>query len=237
MNLSNLSMPLPSIHAMSLLGVETKRPLLTEQQRRRLADAATLLKLPARAIVYRNGEPADSVFINGGGVVISFKDMPSGKRRVAGFRFRADLFGLADRGKYVNTARTVTPATIYKIPIEILTAMLRQDADLEFQFVCKLVHELRQSQRKAIIVARRDAPGRIAMFVDMLRRTNEHGERQHDMIEMPMTRADIGDYLNLAHESVSRACRRLTNMGILEFEKGIAHIRDRARFEKLVARN
>jgi len=226
----NFELPLPTIRAMSLSGVEVNRPLLSDLQRRRLAEAATLLKLAPRAIVYRVGEPADSVFINGGGVVISFKDMPSGKRRVAGFRFYADLFGLADRGKYVNTARTVTPATIYKIPVETLTALLRQDADLEFQFVCKLVHELRQSQRKAIIVARRDAPGRIAMFVDMLRRTTEKGERQLDMIEMPMTRADIGDYLNLAH-------RRLTNMGILEFEKGTAHIRDRARFEKLVARN
>jgi CRP-like cAMP-binding protein len=196
---------------------------------------ATLLKLPPRTIVYRVGERADSVFINGGGVVISFKDMPSGKRRVAGFRFYADLFGLADRGKYVNTTRTVTPAAVYKIPVEALTSLLRQDADLEFQFVCKLVHELRQSQRKAIIVARRDAPGRIAMFVDMLRRTKDSGDPQ-DTIEMPMTRADIGDYLNLAHESVSRACRKLSNMGILEFDKGRAHIRDRARFEKLVAR-
>jgi CRP-like cAMP-binding protein len=232
-----MNLELPTIRAISLSGVDVTRPLLTDQQRRRLADAATLLKLPARAIIYRNGEPADSMFINGGGVVISFKDMPSGKRRVAGFRFYADLFGLADRGKYVNTTRTVTEATIYKIPLEALTTLLRQDADLEFQFVCKLVHELRQAQRKHIIVARRDAAGRIAMFVDMLRRTTESGERQHDMIEMPMTRADIGDFLNLAHESVSRACRRLTNMGILEFDKGTAHIRDRARFEKLVARN
>jgi CRP/FNR family transcriptional regulator, anaerobic regulatory protein len=230
-----LDLALPTIRAMSLSGVDIKKPLLTEQQRRRLAEAATLLKLPPRAIVYRVGDTADAVFINGGGVIISFKDMPSGKRRVAGFRFYADLFGLADRGKYVNTARAVTPATVYKIPIETLVSLLRQDSDLEFQFVCKLVHELRQSQRKAIIVARRDAPGRIAMFVDMLRRNET--ERQHDTIEMPMTRADIGDYLNLAHESVSRACRRLTNMGILEFEKGTAHIRDRVRFEKLVARN
>jgi len=232
-----MDLQLPMIRALSLTGADVKRPLLTDLQRRRLADAATMLQLPARAIIYRDGDPAESIFINGGGVVISFKDMPSGKRRVAGFRYYGDIFGLADHGKYVNTTRAVTAATIYQIPLETLTTMLRQDADLEFQFVCKLVHELRQSQRKAIIVARRDAPGRIAMFVDMLRRTTEKGERQLDMIEMPMTRADIGDYLNLAHESVSRACRRLTNMGIIEFEKGTAHIRDRVRFEKLVARN
>jgi len=226
---------LPMIRALSLTGAEVTRPMLTDAQRRRLAEAATLMQLPARAIIYRDGDPADSVFINGGGVVISFKDMPSGKRRVAGFRYYADIFGLADHGKYVNTTRAVTPVTIYRIPIETLTSLLRQDADLEFQFICKLVHELRQSQRKAIIVARRDAPGRIAMFVDMLRRMPANDGR--DVVEMPMTRSDIGDFLNLAHESVSRGCKRLTNMGIIEFKKGTARILDRARFDKLVAKN
>jgi CRP/FNR family transcriptional regulator len=228
---------LPMIRALSLSGVDVKRPLLTDRQRQRLAEAAEMLKLPARAIIYRDGDAADSIFINGGGVVISFKDMPSGKRRVAGFRYYADLFGLADHGKYVNTTRAVTPVTIYKIPIETLTTMLRQDADLEFQFVCKLVHELRQSQRKAIIVARRDAPGRIAMFIDMLRSTPVNEGGQSDFVEMPMTRSDIGDFLNLAHESVSRATKRLSDQGIIEFKKGTAHILDRARFDKLVAKN
>jgi CRP/FNR family transcriptional regulator len=232
-----MDLQLPMIRAMSLTGVEVTRPVLSEQQRRRLAAAATLLHLPARAIVYRVGDRADSVFINGGGVIISFKDMPSGKRRVAGFRFYADLFGLADHGKYVNTTRAVTPVTVYRIPIDSLKALLRQDSDLEFQFICKLVHELRQSQRKAIIVARRDAPGRIAMFVDMLRRTAVDDAAPPDVVELPMTRSDIGDYLNLAHESVSRGCKRLSNMGIIEFKKGTAHILDRARFDKLVAKN
>jgi len=233
-----MELSLPMIRAMSLTGVDGTRPLLTDPQRRRLAAVATMTQLPARAIIYRDGERADSVFINGGGVIISFKDMPSGKRRVAGFRFHADLFGLADRGKYVNTTRAVTPVTVYRIPVESLTTLLRQDADLEFQFVCKLVHELRQSQRKAIIVARRDAPGRIAMFIDMLRRgANGDEERPPDVVDLPMTRSDIGDYLNLAHESVSRACKRLNQMGIIEFRKGTAHILDRARFDKMVARN
>jgi CRP-like cAMP-binding protein len=232
-----MDLQLPIIRAMSLTGEEVTRPLLTDQQRRRLAAAATLLQLPARAIVYRDGDRADSVFINGGGVIISFKDMPSGKRRVAGFRFHADLFGLAERGKYVNTTRAVTPVTVYRIPIESLKALLREDSDLEFQVICKLVHALRQAQRKSIIVARRDAPGRIAMFVDMLRRGVDGDDHPRDLVELPMARADIGDYLNLAHESVSRGCKRLSNMGIIEFKKGTARILDRARFDKLVAKN
>ena len=50
-----MELSLPMIRAMSLTGVDATRPLLTEQQRRRLAAVATMLQLPARAIIsFRN---------------------------------------------------------------------------------------------------------------------------------------------------------------------------------------
>jgi CRP/FNR family transcriptional regulator len=232
----NVLSSLPAIRALTLSGFEPTRPTLTDQQRAQLAAVSTRLDLKARAIVYRDGDPATSIFINGGGVVIAFKDMPSGKRRVAGFRFAGDIFGLAERGRYINTTRAVTAVTLYQIPIATLTETLRQDAELEFQFLCKVVHELRQHQRKSIILARRDAAGRVAMFIDFLRRTRAGQRPLEDFVELPMTRSDIADFISISLESVSRACRRLADSGLVEFTTGGVRIVDRARFEKLVAR-
>jgi CRP-like cAMP-binding protein len=232
----NVLSSLPAIRALTLAGFEPRRPMLTEQQRQQLLSVATRLQFKPRAIIYRGGDAANAIFITGAGVVIAFKDMPSGKRRVAGFRFAGDIFGLAERGVYVNTARAITAVTLYRIPLDTLTAMLRHDADLEFQFLCKVVHELRQQQRKAIIVARRDAVGRVAMFLDMLRQRGGDCTNGWDGVDLPMTRVDIGDFLNLTLESVSRACRRLSDSGVVEFTPGRARIMDRARFENLVAR-
>ena len=141
----NILSSLPAIRALTLSGLEPKAPALTERQRQRLASVSTVLQLKPRTIIYRDGDAADSVFINGDGVVISFKEMRSGKRRVAGFRFAGDVFGLAERGVYVNTARAITAVTVYRVPLDTLTTMLRQDAELEFQFLCKVVHELRRA--------------------------------------------------------------------------------------------
>jgi CRP/FNR family transcriptional regulator len=232
----NILSSLPVIRALTLSGLESKRPALTERQRRRLASVSTRLQLKPRAIIYRDGDAADSIFITGDGVVIAFKDMPSGKRRVAGFRFSGDIFGLAERGAYLNTTRAITAVTLYRFPLDTLTTMLRQDGELEFQFLCKIVHELRQNQRKAIIVARRDAHGRVAMFIDMLRQARGGRGRTEDIVDIPMTRSDIGDFLNLTLESVSRACRRLSNSGLVEFSAGGVRIIDRYGFEKLVSR-
>jgi CRP-like cAMP-binding protein len=221
------------IRARPLLHADAARPLLTPAQRQRLASVATRLQLPPRAIVYREGDRGDSIFINGGGVVISYSEMASGKRRVAGFRLYADVFGLAEHGTYVNTARAVTSVTVYRIPTETLAAILRQDAELEFHFLCKFVDELRRAQRKSIIVARRDAAGRVAMFIDMLQRTPGIAATG-DSIAIPVSRKDIADYLNLTLESVSRACRQLGDAGILAFRKRRVRVLDRGRFDLMV---
>jgi len=225
---------LPMLLAAPLFDAGSERRPLTPRERQKLANAATRLQLPAGHVIYREGDPAESVFINGGGVIVSYKELPSGQRRVAGFRFYADLFGLAEHGSYVNTTRAVTAVTVFRIPAATIVEILRHDAELHIQFLCKVVDGLREAQRKSIIVARRDAAGRVAMFIDLLRHL---GDRKPlpSRIELPMTRADIGSYLNLTAESVSRACRRLSERGILAFDGEGARIVNRRRFEDLVA--
>ena len=226
---------LPMLLTSPLFEAGTERRRLTPRERQKLANAATRLQLPRGHIIYRAGEPADSIFINGGGVVVSYTELASGQRSVAVFRFQADIFGLAEDGRYVNTTRAVTPVTVFRIPADELMLILQHDAALEFQFLCKVVDELRLSQRKAIIVARRDAVGRVAMFLDLLLHHTSRDPRAPNRIDLPMTRTDIGGFLNLTLESVSRACRRLTKDGIVEFDEQGARIINRRRFDDLVA--
>src|SRR5262245_26825525 len=91
-------------------------PLLNAAQRRRLAALSTLLHVAPRTTLYREGETLSWIYIIGQGIVKSFRELPSGRRRVVAFLFPRDAFGLASNGHYVNTARTITSSTIYRIP-------------------------------------------------------------------------------------------------------------------------
>jgi CRP-like cAMP-binding protein len=211
------------------------KPLLTESQERQLAGVATRVSLPPRSLVYREDAAADWIFISSEGSLKAYRELPSGKRRVAAFLFPGDVFGLAENGHYINTVQTISNATFYRIPTEALTAMLRRDPELQFRFLCKLTHELRQGQRHSIVLARRDAAGRLAMFLGMLEKHSaEHS--QTGWIQLPMSRTDIAEYLGLSLESVSRATSALSRSGIVTFQGGhAAKVIDRARFEKLVS--
>jgi CRP-like cAMP-binding protein len=226
----------PALVAVPYLRLGRSGPveLLSETQREQLLQCATEREFPARHIVYRAGAPADSVFVIAEGVVKSYRDLASGRRRIAAFLFPRDLFGLAEAGQYVNSVQTITPVRAYAIKVDALAELFHREPDIETGFLCKVVHVLREAQHHNIIVGRRDAVGRFAMLLRLLEEQGSARGRKN--IALPMSRSDIANYLGLSLEAVSRASRRLERQGIVEFlGRNEARIIDRHRFEALAA--
>ena len=226
----------PSLRAVPFGWIADARPvpLLTEAQRQELATIATRVRLRPRTVVYREDTPAKWVFIIASGVMKSFRDLPSGKRRIAVFLHPEDIFGLAENGRYVNTAQAVTEVTLYRLPIDGLERLFLHDSHLQLQFFCKVTHALRQAQRQKIVLTRRDAVGRVAMFLSMLERRTPHA-KPTSAINLPMSRSDVASYLGLSLEAVSRATANLTRRRITLFvDRHTVRIVDRRRFDRLV---
>ena len=210
----------PSIVAVPF--VETATPnetvVLTPRQRQQLVQIGVRLQLPARKVIYREGAAADSVFAVMEGVVKSYRELRSGKRAVCAFLFQRDLFGLAERGRYVNCSQAVTPVVLYRLSMSQLTVLLKQDAELQFQFLAKVTHELRESQRRALLISRRDAAGRLAMFIELMAARRGRLAGREREVALPMSRTDIANYLGLSLESVSRAATQLRRRGLVRFD-------------------
>ena len=209
---------------------------MTDRQRAELAGIATRLRLPPRLTLYHEAGPARWLFVVAEGAVKTFRDLPSGKRRVANFLFRGDVFGLAENGRYVNTAQTITRVMLHRLPLEALTDLLRRDAELQFKVLCKVTHELRKAQRRAIVVSRRDAAGRLAMFLMMIGTNLGDDTAEPGTIALPMSRSDIADYLALSLEAVSRASAELERRKLVTFEsRHLARVLDAKRLGALAA--
>ena len=221
----------PTLQATPFLPpIRPEAPLLTDDQRMRLAAIATRIRVAPREMIYREESAATSVYIIAEGVVKAFKDLPSGRRWVTAFLFPADVFGLAENGFYVRTAQAVTQALLYRFDTNVLIETLKSDGELQFKFLCKVTHELRESQRQTIAIGRKDALGKLAMFIRQLQR---EPERSVD-IELPMTRSDIASYLGLSLESVSRATRSLEQRGVVCFpHRHMVRIIDQAQFDRI----
>jgi CRP/FNR family nitrogen fixation transcriptional regulator len=75
------------------------------------------------------------------------------------------------------------------------------------------VEELRNAQEHKLLLGRKSAMERVVAFLlDMDRRLAVAG-----VLALPMCRRDIGDYLGLTLETVSRALSQLHAQGVLGF--------------------
>lgn len=208
----------PSLRSVPFMTPPAGTAVLTERQRAQLMRIGTRLRLTPRTIVYHEGAAAESAFVVMEGAVKAYRDMPSGRRAVCAFLFSRDLFGLAERGRYLNATQAITPVTLLRLPMRELAVVLKHDGDLQFEFLTKITHELRESQRRAVLITRRDAPGRLAMFLVMMNERLSAGVRPSHVVPLPMSRSDIAGYLGLSLESVSRAAAVLQHRQLVKFE-------------------
>ncbi len=180
------------------------------------------------------GRRADAVFNIITGVVKAYKTAPDGREHISAFLFPDDMFGLSEEGKYTNSTKAITPLAAYRFPVSTLRSRLAKDADLEFHFICKLIHELRETQRHAFLLARKRALSRVAMFIQLLENLQgARGERTAE-IYLPMKRSDIGESLGMSLEAVSRAFRSLTTRGIVKSrDRQHLKIMDRSTFDRI----
>lgn len=208
---------------------------LSAADREHLATLATVLRVPAGTVLCHRGQESKAVFSVTAGTLAAYRERPDGTRRVLAFLFAEDLFGLARRGTYVNSVKTITPAVVFRMPTDALTALLTRDAALQFRFLCKVTHALRETQRQAIMTTLRDPVERVAVFLGMLEEAQ--GERRHDRetIQLPMTRQDISDYLNLTTGSIKSSIDALQDRGLIRKETdGSIAVVNRAAFDALV---
>jgi CRP-like cAMP-binding protein len=207
--------------------------LLSDEERARLALLASIVRFKKGEPIYEAGASADAVFNIVTGVVTTYRRARDGEHIVA-FLLADDLFGLAIEGRYINSARALTPATAYRIPLAALRNRLPRDADLEFHVICKLCEELRQAQRHAFLLSQRSAATKLAMFLQLLEQLQLARGEPATEIYLPMVRSDIAEYIGITLAAVSRAFRRLFIDGVIRV-RNRSHVRivDRAAFEEL----
>jgi CRP/FNR family transcriptional regulator len=172
--------------------------LLNDDERARLATVASIVRFKKGAQIYSDGEPAKAVFNIIGGVIKIYRPTPEGGDYVCAFLYPEDLFGLTEEGRYVNSAKAITPAIMYSLPLHALQRPLFKDADLELHVIAKLCHELRQAQRHAFLLAQKHALSKLAMFLQLQEHVQSANGIPSSEIYLPMNRSDIADYVSMS---------------------------------------
>jgi len=167
------------------------------------------LRFEAECEIYGEGEEAGSYYKVVSGVVRTCRFLSDGRRQIDGFHVAGDVFGIEPGALRGLTAEAVSDCKIIayrRVPLDKAGAVSAAP-----QLVTHLLRNLERAQDHAVLLGRRSAVEKVAAFLlDWARKS-----ASANIIMLVMTRLDIGDYLGLTIETVSRTLSQLERDGII----------------------
>jgi CRP-like cAMP-binding protein len=190
--------------------------LLTEKQQKEFEKIATVLEYRrGGSTVFAEGEDAHFVYSIAAGVVRVSRLSQNGRRQVLALMLPGDLFGLPDAGVYVNSAETACPATLYRVPWLQLRSLMIREPVLQLNLFNRVAYDLREAQRRIMTLGQQNVCQRLASLLLDFAMHPAFFDAERAVLELPLSRFDIADYLGTASETVTRGLGRLEQDGVI----------------------
>ena len=186
----------------------------------------------ARQKTYRAGETIffenDEVDYFGNvlsGVVKLGKLLPDGRQQIVGLQFASDFLGRAFKGHATCHAEAATDVEMCIFPRKPFETLLNDIHNLEDRLFASTLDELDAARDWLLLLGRQSAREKVARFLLMIaRRIPNIGCGDGEDIDairfdLPLSRADMADFLGLTIETVSRQITRLKTDNLIEVEQ------------------
>jgi CRP/FNR family transcriptional regulator, nitrogen fixation regulation protein len=161
--------------------------------------------------IYGEGEPTEYLYKVVSGAVRTYKVMADGRRQIGGFYFPGDVFGLELGKAHTLSAEAITKTKVFAMKRKALAATARRDQEVARQLWQLTGSELERAQRHILRLIKTAQERVVSFLLEMAERICAD-----ECVELPMSRQDIGDYLGLTIETISRMLARLEQEGVIE---------------------
>ena len=203
----------------TLAGIEPGILRGTRERTSGATDHAGLVQLASREDIFLEGDEASHVYEVTDGVVCLYRIMPDGNRHILAFRFPGDIVGLCSPSTYGYNAQAVGDTRVRRISRAGLERMIDERADFARKLLRMAAAELNAMRDHLTCLASKSAEAKVADFLLMLAGRSTARAGTAVVINLPMTRTDIGDYLGLTIETVSRTISKMRRTGVIDLPR------------------
>lgn len=175
--------------------------------------------------LYRAGDACEALYPIHGGFFKTCIISRNGDEQVTGLRMPGEIIGLdgVATHKYACDAIALDEADVCVVPVANLLQQALHDEALQRTLYGVLAREIEHQQDALRLLGSMGGLQRVATFLlDVSRRTAAHGYSPVEF-ELRLTRREIGSYLGMELETVSRIVSRLERDGLIVADR--AHIR------------
>jgi CRP/FNR family transcriptional regulator len=154
-------------------------------------------------------------------VVKLTKTLSDGRQQIVGLQFAPDFLGRPFKTESELNAEAATEVSLCSFPKASIERMMQASPELERRLYKQALKELDDAREWMVTLGRKTAAEKIASFLLMIARHIDPSaapDRNSASFDLPLTRADIADFLGLTIETVSRQLTRLRADKVITIE-------------------
>ncbi len=179
------------------------------------ADTGQWMSFEKGALIALQGDRQEGLYAVLQGMLTLSKSLEDGRTQIVGLRFAGDIVSARPADEFWQvTLEAAQPTTLCRLSPASLKS---HAADGAFQTLLneRALLEVVQAQEHMMTLGRRAPMERLALFLLELERQQQSPRRLGKDLHVPLSRADIGDYLGLKGETISRLFTRLKDAGVI----------------------
>jgi CRP/FNR family transcriptional regulator len=155
---------------------------------------------PAKHHIFFEGDQRTHLFVVESGWVKTYRTLIDGQRQVVGFCNGGSLLGLEGDKDHVNGCETITPVKLRVIPLSRLGEIYSRFPQVGAYLLTQVGRQLGTAQAQLTAVGAQSAEQKLATLL----LSASDFESEDDEFDLPMRRGDMGEFLGLRLETVSR---------------------------------
>ena len=192
--------------------------VLTPSQLMELSKHSSRKLVHAGAEVVGQGEQINSYSNVLKGVIKLSKMMSDGRQQIVGLQFAPDFIGRPFHHESTLTAEAATEIEVCIFPKPVIERLVSESNTLGHQLHNQALKELDEARDWMLTLGRKTAQEKVASFLYLIATHLDPEKGESMTYELPLSRADIADFLGLTIETVSRQMTKLRKDGIIHIE-------------------
>jgi CRP/FNR family transcriptional regulator len=196
-------------------------------------------KIPRDGILFRMGDPFANLYAVRLGHFKTYQLSSDGAEQITGFHMAGELLGMdaISTDRHNCYAVALDDSEVCEIPFARLEELFVKIPTLLRHFHRSMSQEITRDQNAMLLLGNMLATQRFAAFlVNLSMRYKARGYSSTNF-QLRMSREDIGNYLGLTIESVSRLLSKFKSVGWIKIDKREIELLDLAELKLLAMQN
>ena len=210
---------------------------LSEQELLRVDELVAVRRTVKRgASLFHNGEKFSSLYAIRTGFFKTTVNTEDGRDQVTGFQMAGEIIGLDGIVNELHTCDAIAleDAEVCVLPFDRIEEISREITSLQRHVHKIMSREIVREHGVMLLLGSMRAEERLAAFLlNLVQRLQARGFSKSELI-LRMTREEIGSYLGMKLETVSRTFSKFADDGMVEVKQRHIHICDADALKRIV---